>query len=43
MSTKEISSITYQTPETLKTARHRLRKKLGLTREDNLVAFLNQI
>jgi len=43
MTTKEISAITYQTPETLKTARHRLRKKLGLTREDNLVAFLNQI
>lgn len=43
MTTKEISSITYQTPETLKTARHRLRKKLGLTREDNIVAFLNQI
>jgi len=43
MSTKEISSITYQSPESLKTARHRLRKKLGLTKDDNLVAFLNQI
>jgi len=39
MSSKEISAITYQSTETLKTARHRLRKKLGLSREDNLVAF----
>ena len=43
MSSKEISAITYQSTETLKTARHRLRKKLGLSREDNLVAFLNQV
>jgi tetratricopeptide (TPR) repeat protein len=43
MTTKEISAITYQSTETLKTARHRLRKKLGLNREDNLVAFLNQV
>jgi tetratricopeptide (TPR) repeat protein len=42
MSTKEISSITYQSLESLKIARHRLRKKLDLTREDNLVTFLNQ-
>jgi tetratricopeptide (TPR) repeat protein len=43
MTTKEISAITYQSTETLKTARHRLRKKLGLKREDNLVAFLNRV
>ena len=43
LSSKEISAITYQSTETLKTARHRLRKKLGLSREDNLVAFLNQV
>lgn len=43
MSTKEISDITFQTAETLKIARHRLRNKLGLTRSDNLVSFLNQL
>ncbi len=43
MSTKEISDITFQTAETLKIARHRLRNKLGLLRSDNLVSFLNQL
>ncbi len=43
MSSKEISSITYQSGDTLRKARFRLRKKLGLNREDNLMAFLNQI
>jgi tetratricopeptide (TPR) repeat protein len=40
MTSKEISDITFQSPESLKTARYRLRKKLGLCREENLVAFL---
>jgi DNA-binding CsgD family transcriptional regulator len=40
MTSKEIADITFQSPESLKTARYRLRKKLGLSREDNLVAFL---
>lgn len=43
MSSKDISAITYQSIATLKTARHRLRKKLGLNREENLIAFLNQV
>jgi DNA-binding CsgD family transcriptional regulator len=43
MTTKEISSITFQSADSLKMARHRLRKKLGLKRDDNLVAFLNSI
>lgn len=43
LSSKDISSLTFQTLDTLKIARHRLRKKLGLSREDNLVNFLNQI
>jgi tetratricopeptide (TPR) repeat protein len=43
MSSKEISSITYQTPQSIKIARYRLRKKLGLSRSDNLSAFLNQL
>ncbi|RLD31659.1 MAG: hypothetical protein DRI83_12030 [Bacteroidetes bacterium] len=43
MSTKDISSITYQSPQSIKIARYRLRKKLGLTRSENLSAFLNQM
>jgi len=43
MSSKEISSITYQSPQSIKIARYRLRKKLGLTRSENLSAFLNQL
>lgn len=44
MSTKEISDLTGQRPETLEKARYRLRKKFGLNNsESNLVAFLSQI
>jgi len=43
MSSKEISSITYQSTQSIKVARYRLRKKLGLQRSDNLSAFLNQL
>ena len=42
MSTKEISSITYQSQDSIRMARSRLRQKLGITRDDNLVAFLSQ-
>ncbi len=42
MSNKEIAAITYQNVESLKTARYRLRKKLGLEREVNLVHFLTR-
>jgi len=40
MSNKEISSLTKQSADTLKTARYRLRKKLKLSRTQNLVNFL---
>jgi tetratricopeptide (TPR) repeat protein len=43
MTSKEIAGITYQSVDSLKTARYRLRKKLGLSREDNLIGFLTQI
>ena len=43
MTSKEIAGITYQSPESLKIARYRLRKKLGLERDENLVAFLTKI
>lgn len=43
LSTKEISSITYQSPESIKTARYRLRKKLNLDRDSNLTSFLHSL
>jgi PAS domain S-box-containing protein len=43
MSSKDISQITFQSEDALKKARLRLRQKLGITREINLVAFLQNI
>ncbi len=43
MTTKEISAITSQSVETIKMGRYRLRTKLGLQRNENLVSYLNQI
>lgn len=43
MTSKEIAEITYQSLESLKTARYRLRKKLGMDRDENLVAFLARL
>jgi DNA-binding CsgD family transcriptional regulator len=43
MSTKDISSITYQSVLSIKTARYRLRKKLGLDKNENLILFLNSL
>jgi tetratricopeptide (TPR) repeat protein/DNA-binding CsgD family transcriptional regulator len=43
MTSKEIADITFQSTDSLKTARYRLRKKLNLPREDNLVAFLTKL
>ena len=42
MTSKEIADITFQSADSLKTARYRLRKKLNLSREDNLISFLTQ-
>jgi tetratricopeptide (TPR) repeat protein len=42
MSTKEISSLTYQSENSIMVARTRLRQKLALSRDENLVAFLSQ-
>lgn len=42
MTSKEISDITLQSSDSIKTARYRLRKKLDISREDNLVTFLTQ-
>ncbi|MBW6491942.1 MAG: hypothetical protein K0B15_12195 [Lentimicrobium sp.] len=43
LSTKDIASIVYQNPESIKVARSRLRKKLGLSKDENLVSFLEGI
>lgn len=40
LSTKEISAITYTTPESIKVGRSRLRKKLNLEYDDNLTGYL---
>ena len=43
MSSKEIAQITFQSEEALKKARLRLRQKLEISRETNLVTFLQNI
>ncbi len=43
MSTKEISSITFQSYNSIIMARHRLRKKLNMDSNENLIAFLRQL
>lgn len=42
MNSKEIAAITYQSVNSIDTARSRLRQKLGLTKDDNLIGFLMQ-
>ena len=43
LSSKEICELSGQRPSTLDMARYRLRKKLGLTPQENLVTFLSQV
>ena len=43
LTTKEISEITNQSPRAIEVARHRLRKKLNLSRQDNLTSFIARI
>lgn len=43
LSTKEIASITFLSNDSIKTARTRLRKRLKLSLEDNLITFLLSI
>lgn len=42
MTTKEIAAITYQSLNSIKVARYRLRKKLKLSQEENLIQFLSR-
>jgi tetratricopeptide (TPR) repeat protein len=43
MSTKDISAITFQSTDSIRIARSRLRKKLDLPSDDNLIGFLELI
>jgi len=43
MSSKEIASITMTLPESVDTTRSRIRKKLGLEKDENLSEFLNKL
>ena len=43
LTTKEIASIIFISPDSVKTARNRLRKKLKLTAGDNLTTFLTAL
>ena len=43
MTTKEISAITYQSVNSITVARSRLRKKLGIDKDENLIAYLEKL
>ncbi len=43
ISSKDIAAITFQNPQSVDMARYRLRKKLNLTGEENLVDYLTKI
>jgi len=43
MTTKDISAITFQSVKSINMARFRLRKKINIDTDENLVAFLSQI
>lgn len=43
LNTKEISALTFKTESGIKSTRHRLRKKLNISSEDNLVGFLMKL
>ncbi|MEZ5197267.1 MAG: tetratricopeptide repeat protein [Bacteroidales bacterium] len=43
MSTKEISTITFQSHKSISMARFRLRKKMGIENSENLVTYLSQL
>jgi tetratricopeptide (TPR) repeat protein len=43
MTTKDISAITYQSAKSIQVARARLRKKIEIERDENLVSYLRQL
>lgn len=42
MTSKEIAAITFQNPKSIDMARYRLRKKLNLAENDNLIAYISK-
>ena len=43
MSTKEIAALTFQTPNSIDVAKHRLRKKIGLKTDEAFSSFLTSL
>jgi hypothetical protein len=43
MNTKDIASMLFQSPESLKVGRSRLRNRLGMTEEDSFHNYLSKI
>ena len=43
LSTKDIAAITHQSPDSIKVARSRMRKKMGIDKEDNIVSYLESL
>ncbi|GAB1403674.1 MAG: hypothetical protein PHX54_09350 [Lentimicrobiaceae bacterium] len=43
MTTKDISAITFQSVKSIQVARSRLRKKLGINRDENLINMLQNL
>ena len=43
MTTKDISAITFQSVKSIQVARNRLRKRMGINRDENLVAAIQQL
>jgi tetratricopeptide (TPR) repeat protein/DNA-binding CsgD family transcriptional regulator len=43
MTTKDISSITFQSVKSIQVARTRLRKKMGMARDENLISYLQEL
>ncbi|MCX6247389.1 MAG: tetratricopeptide repeat protein [Bacteroidetes bacterium] len=43
MTTKDISAITFQSVKSIQVARNRLRKKMGISRDENLVSTIQQL
>jgi tetratricopeptide (TPR) repeat protein len=43
MTTKEVSAITYQSVQSINMARFRLRKKMNMDRDENLIAYLTKL
>jgi len=43
MTTKDISAITFQSVKSIQVARNRMRKKMGITRDENLISIIQQL